>query len=163
MKTRIENSQRSVPRDGRLSNRTIRTFLAEDDPLLMALLARIISKHEGVFIVGAAGDGRKALGYASSLQPDLVITDLNMPGMDGGELTCRLKKLPNPPVVLVATADDTRETRARCMAAGANAFLVKSGSLAQRLLSTIQEIFPDDLETTVPERKSLRESLITVE
>ncbi len=163
MKTRIQNSQRSVSRDGRLSNRTIRTFLAEDDPLLMALLARIVSKHERVFIVGAAGDGRKALGYASSLQPDLVITDLNMPGMDGGELTRRLKQLPNPPVVLVATADDTHEARGRCTTAGANAFLVKSGNLASRLLSAIQEFFPDDLERTVPEPTSLRESLITVE
>jgi CheY-like chemotaxis protein len=129
----------------------------------MALLAKIVSKHERVFIVGAAGDGRKALGYASSLQPDLVITDLNMPGMDGAELTRRLKQLPNPPVVLVTTADVTHEARARCMAAGANAFLVKSGNLAPRLLSSIQEFFPDDLETTVPESKLLRESLITVE
>jgi len=160
MKTR--NSQHSVPRDDRSSNPTIRTFLAEDDPLLMALLARIASKHERVFIVGAAGDGRKALGYASSLQPDLVVTDLNMLGMDGAELTRRLKQLPNPPIVFVATADNTHEARDRCMAAGANAFMVKSGSLAARFLSAIQEFFPDHLETTVPETKVLRESLITV-
>jgi hypothetical protein len=52
MKTRIENSQRSVPRDRRLSSRTIRTFL----------------------------------------EPDLVVTDLHMPGLDGAEVTRRLKQ-----------------------------------------------------------------------
>ena len=159
MKTRIENSQRSVPRDSRCPNRTIRTFLAEDDPLLMALLARNASKHKRVFIVGAVGDGRKALGYAASLQPDLVITDLNMPGMDGGELTRCLKQLPNPPVVFVATADDSREARERCQAAGANAFLVKAGNFAPRLLSAIQEFFPDDLEPN----DFLCETIATVE
>lgn len=162
MKTRFKSSQRSVPRGGGLSNRTIRTFLAEDDPMLMALLARIVSQHERVFIVGSAGNGRKALGYASSLQPDLVITDLNMPGMDGGELTRRLKELPHPPVVFVATAADTPEARARCLAAGANAFLLKSGNLAPRLLSAIQEFFPDHFEPAFTELKTLRESRITV-
>ena len=148
MKTRIENSQRSVPRNGRSPNRIVRTLLAEDDPLLMALLARNASKHKRVFIVGAVGDGLKALGYAASLHPDLVITDLNMPGMDGGEFTRRLKQLPNPPVVLVVTADDSREARERCRAAGANAILVKAGNFAPRLLSAIQEFFPDDLKPT---------------
>lgn len=145
MNTKIENSQRSVPGNSRWPNRTIRTFLAEDDPLLMALLARIVSKHERVFIVGAVCDGRKALGYTASLQPDLVITDLNMSGMDGAELTRRLKQLPDPPVVFVATADDSREARERCLASGANAFLVKAGNFTPRLLSAIQEFFPDDL------------------
>jgi len=46
MKTTIENSPRCVSRDIRLSGRAIRTFLAEDSPLLMALLARILCKEE---------------------------------------------------------------------------------------------------------------------
>lgn len=163
MKTKIVSFQRSVPRAGRRRDRIIRTVLAEDDPLLLALLARIVSKHKHVFIVGAVGDGRKALGYAVSLQPDLVITDLNMPGMDGGELTRRLKQLPNPPVVFVATAADSREARARCLAAGANAFLVKAGNLAPRLLSAIQEFFPHDPEPNDAEPQHPCETLTTVE
>lgn len=127
--------------------------------MLMALLARNVSRHKRVFIVGAVGDGRKALGYASSLQPDLVITDLNMPGMDGGELTRRLKQLPIPPVVFVATADGSREARERCQAAGADAFLEKAGNFAPRLLSAIQESFPDDLEPN----DYLCETIATVE
>ena len=163
MKTRIENSPRSVPHDSRLSHRTIRTFLAEDSPLLMALLARIVSKDKLVALVGSAADGRKAVCNAPTLQPDLVITDLHMPGLDGAEVARRLKQLPNPPIIFVVTSDDTPEARARCTAAGADVFLVKAGNLAPRLLSAIQEFFPDDLEQNLTELRPLRESLATDE
>jgi len=143
MKTRIEKPDCPKPGTAQWCARAIRTFLADDSPLLIGLLARIVSKDPRVLIVGSAMDGRKALCNASMLAPDLVITDLNMPGMDGRELTHRLKQMRNPPAVVVATADDTSEARERCLAAGANAFLVKAGNLAPQLLSTIQEIFAD--------------------
>ena len=163
MKTRIEKLQRSAPANNGLPRRTIRTFLAEDSPLLMVLLARIVSGNQRVSIVGSATDGRKAVGNAPTLQPDLVITDLHMPGMDGAEAARRLKQLPNPPIIFVVTGDDTPEARARSMAAGADAFLVKAGNLAPRLLSAIQEFFPDDLEPNDAEPKHLRETLAAVE
>ena len=146
MKTNIESAQCSVPRDSRLSNRIIRTLLAEDCPILMALLARTVSRIQKVSIVGCATDGLKALRNASTLQLDLVVTDLHMPGLDGAEVTRRLKQLPNPPIVFIVTSDDTPEVRARCMAAGADAFLVKASNLVTQLLSAVQEFFPDDLE-----------------
>ncbi len=163
MKTRIENSPRSVSRDIRLSGCAIHTFLAEDSPLLMALLARIIWKEKRAFIVGSATDGRKAVCNAPTLQPDLVITDLHMPGLDGAEVAHRLKQLPNPPIIFVVTSDDTPEARARSIASGADAFLVKAGNLAPWLLSAIQEFFPDDLEPDDAGPKHLYESLTTVE
>ncbi len=162
MKTRIENSQRSVPRNYRLSNRTIRLFLAEDSPLLMVLLARIVSKNERVLIVGSATDGRKAISNAATLTPDLVVTDLHMPGLDGAEFTRRVKQWSHPPIVFVVTSDETPEARARCMAAGADAFLVKGMNLVSQLLSTIQEFFPDNLEPSHIETAYPREALTTV-
>jgi len=163
MKMRIEKSQCSAPGNSCSPTGTIRTFLAEDSPLMMALLARIVSKNQRVSIVGSAVDGQKALRNASTLQLDLVVTDLNMPGMDGAEVTRRLKQLPNPPIIFVVTSDDTPEARTRCQAAGADALLVKAGNLAPRLLSAIQEFFPDDLEQNDAEPKHFRESLTTVE
>ena len=122
-----------------------------------------MTKNQRVFIVGSATNGQKALWNASTLQLDLVVTDLHMPGMDGAEATRRLKQLPNPPIIFVVTSDDTPEARARCAAAGADVFLVKAGNLAPRLLSAIQEFFPDDLEPNDAEPKHLCESLTTVE
>jgi CheY-like chemotaxis protein len=162
MKTRIEKLQCSAPENNFLPTRTIRTFLAEDSPFLIALLARIVSKNQRVAIVGSAMDGRNAFSNASTLQLDLVVTDLHMPGMGGAEVTRRLKQLPNPPVILVATSDDTPEAQAMCRAAGADAFLVKSINLAPQLLSTIQEFFPDDLEEDDAKPKDLYESPTTV-
>ena len=162
MKPSIGKLQCPEPGNNCLPGRAIRTLLAEDSPLLMALLARIVTKNQRVFIVGSATDGRKALWNASTLQLDLVVTDLHMPGMDGAEATRRLKQLPNPPIIFVVTSDDTPEARARCTAAGADVFLVKAGNLAARLLSAIQEFFPDDLELNDAEPKYLCESLTTV-
>ena len=158
MKPRSENSRCFAPANNCITIRTIRTFLAEDSPLLMALLAKIVSKEKEVFIVGSATDGRKAICNAPTLQPDLVITDLHMPGLDGAEVARRLKQLPNPPIIFVVTSDDTPEARARCTAAGADVFLVKAGNLAPRLLSAIQEFFPDDLEPNDSEPKHLSDS-----
>jgi len=162
MKTEIESSQCFALGNNCLPTRTIRTFLADDLPLLMTLLARMVSKDKRVAIVGSATDGRKALCNASTLGPDLVITDLHMPELDGAEVTRRLKQCPNPPIVFIVTSDDTPEARARCMAAGVDAFLVKAGNLAPRLLSAIQEFFPDELEQNDAEPKHLHESLTTV-
>jgi len=155
MKTGIESSQCSAPGNNCLPTRTIRTFLADDLPLLIALLARIVSKDKRVAIVGSATDGPKALCNASTLEPDLVITDLHMPGLDGAEVTRRLKQCPNPPIVFIVTSDDTPEARARCMAAGADAFLVKAANLVPQLLAAIQESFFDDLEPNDAEPKHI--------
>jgi DNA-binding NarL/FixJ family response regulator len=163
MKTRIENSRCFAPANNCFPIGTIRTFLAEDSPLLMALLGRIVSKDKRVFIVGSATDGRKAVGTAPTVRPDLVITDLHMPGLDGAEVARCLKQLSNPPTIFVVTSEDTPEARARSVAAGADVFLVKAGNLAARLLSAIQEFFPGDLETNDDEPKHFCESLTTVE
>jgi CheY-like chemotaxis protein len=163
MKTSIEKSQCSPPGNGCLPTRTIRTFLAEDSPLITALLARTLSKDKRITIVESATDGGKALCLASILQPHLVLTDLHMPGLDGAEVTRLLKQQPNPPIVFVVTSDGTPEAQARTLAAGADGFLVNAGNLASRLLSAIQEFFPDDLEPDDAEPKHLRKSLTTVE
>lgn len=151
------------PNRGVVTARPIRALLVEDSIVMMMLLARTLAKDRRIFIVGAVNDGRKALTYASSLQPDLVVTDLHMPEMDGAEVTRRLKQRPNPPIIFVVTSDETPEARAKCMAAGADASLVKAGNLAPRLLSAVKECFPDDLDEKDAEPKHFCERLITVQ
>jgi len=60
------------------------------------------------------------------------------------------------------TSDDTPEARSKCLAAGADVFLVKAGNLVPRLLSAIQEFFPDELDPNEAAPKHLRETLTTV-
>lgn len=145
MKRQLPPPARYAIANRRPPSRIIRTLLADDTPLFVTLLARIASMDDRVSIVGSAEDGCRTIGSARSLQPDLVITDLHMPGLDGAEATGLLKGHANPPIVFVATSDDTSEARARCMAAGADAFLVKSGNLAPQLLSAIKQFFPETI------------------
>lgn len=159
MKSRMQNQPCSVRHD-RSFPHPIRTFLAEDSPLLMTLLARSLLKDERVFIAGCATNGRKAIENAATLNLDLVVTDLHMPGLDGAEFTRRVKQRSHPPIVFVVTSDEMPEARARCLAAGADAFLVKGENLVARLLSAIQMFFPDDLGPGDINPEPIRASLI---
>jgi DNA-binding NarL/FixJ family response regulator len=161
MKPRIEKLQCPAPGNNCLPTRTIRTFLAEDSPLLIALLARSFSMDTRIFIVGSATNGRKAVCNAPTLQPDLVITDLHKPGLNGAEVTRRLKQLPNPPVILVTTGDDTPEARRRSTGAGADAFFGESRQF--RAAATFRNsgvIFSTILNKTMPNQNiSVKQSL----
>ena len=128
----------------------IHAFIAEDSLMTMALLTRILSKDERITVVGSATDGWEALCYASSLDPDLVLVDLHMPGLDGAEVARRLKRRPKPPTIFVVTSDDSPESRARCLTAGADAFLVKTKDLPARLHAAIQSFWPSHSEILQP-------------
>jgi len=141
----IKQAARSPDANDRFASRTIRTFLADDSPFMMALLARLLGRDERIAIVGSATDGRKAVQAASTSRPDLVLMDLHMPGLDGAEATYRLKQLRNPPIVFVATSDDTPEARARSLRAGADAYLLKTPNLAAQLQTAIQDFFGSHL------------------
>ena len=120
----------------------IHAFIAEDSPHMTALLTRVLSKDKRIKIVGSATDGWEALCYASSLDPDLLLVDLHMPGLDGAEVARRLKQRPNHPTIFVVTSDDSPESRARCLTAGADAFLVKRSDLSSQIQTAIQNFFP---------------------
>lgn len=125
---------------------TIRTFMVDDSPFILVLLARILARDKRVLIVGSATEGQKAFQSVTMAHPDLVLMDLHMPGADGAEITRWLKQLRNPPIVLMVTSDDTPEARTRCLRAGADAFLVKDGDLAAELQAAIQNFFGKCLE-----------------
>ena len=144
MKTRIE--MQSPPENQVFKDRPIRTFLADDDPFMLAMVGRLLAKDSRVTIIGSATDGRKAFHCAATLRADLVLTDLHMPIMDGIEVTRWLKKLPNPPIVFVVTSDDSAEALTKSLGAGADAFLAKTADLPIQLQMALQCSFPANRE-----------------
>lgn len=150
MKTKSD-IQSSPDRD-QFAGNTIRAFLVDDDPAIMVLLARLLERDQRITIIGSATDGRKAFHSAAVSRPDLVLTDLHMPIIDGVEVTRRLKQLPNPPVVFVVTSDDTPEALSRSLSAGADAFLVKAADLHIQLQMAMENFFPAEHE---PEKQAL--------
>jgi CheY-like chemotaxis protein len=107
------------------SNQAIRVLLVEDAPFLRHAFGRLLRLHG--FEVMEAKDGREALGCVHDFRPDLIVTDLMMPVMDGVELIRRLRADPRSSEVpiLVITADPSAATEERARAAGAADFLPK--------------------------------------
>jgi DNA-binding NarL/FixJ family response regulator len=94
-----------------------------------------------VTVVGEAEDGARALDLVSELHPDVVVMDLEMPGMDGMTATAALHAVnTNPPVVILSLYDDA-ETRKQALNAGAVDFVGKSEA-GQALLAAIRQAAP---------------------
>jgi CheY-like chemotaxis protein len=79
------------------------TVLIVDDHPSFRSVARMLLETEGYVVVGEAPDGEQALALAARLAPDVVLLDLNMPGIDGFEVARRLE--PGPAVVLISSRD----------------------------------------------------------
>jgi DNA-binding NarL/FixJ family response regulator len=104
---------------------TIRVVIVDDQHLVRAGFAAILSARDDIVVVGEAADGDTAVAVAAATSPDVVLMDLRMPGVDGVAATERLAALADPPRVLVLTTYDTDDDVFRALRAGATGFLLK--------------------------------------
>ncbi|MEQ1794719.1 MAG: response regulator [Nitrospira sp.] len=119
-----------------------RILLADDNPQIRELL-RVILEPE-FKVVGAAEDGETLLQYAQSLQPDVIISDINMPKIDGLQAARLLKDIaPRTPVIFL-TARAEASYVAAAFAAGAAGYLIKGATsdLIGSLRSMISNLQP---------------------
>jgi response regulator NasT len=100
-----------------------RVVVAEDEALIRLDLKEML-QEEGYDVVGEAGDGQTAIELAESLQPDLVILDIQMPVLDGLTAAEQIARQRVAPVIIL-TAFSQRELVERARNAGAMAYLVK--------------------------------------
>ncbi len=101
----------------------LRVLIAEDELLDSQVIVALIEQL-GHQVVGTARDGEKAVEMATSLRPDVVLMDIQMPVLDGIE-ACRLIQESFPLPVVILTAHDSEELVQRASAAGAGAYLIK--------------------------------------
>lgn len=114
-------------------------ILVVDDTAVDRKIAEGILQSEGQMIVEFAENGMQALTHMETSTPDLVLTDLQMPDMDGLELVTRLSfQYPQIPVVLM-TAHGSEDIAAQALCQGATSYVPKR-DLASRLLETVQPI-----------------------
>ena len=104
---------------------SIRVLIADDHPLMRRGLTDILGAAPDIEVVGAAEDGAAALALAHAVQPDIVLMDLSMPGMDGIEATEKLVEMDIPARVVVLTSYSEREKITEALAAGAVSYLTK--------------------------------------
>jgi DNA-binding NarL/FixJ family response regulator len=102
-----------------------RILVVDDHPLTRDALAALLAQG-GFQVVGEAADGHEALELAHALQPDLVLLDLSMPGLDGLGVLPRLRVAAPGCEVVVLTASGTEENLLAAIRGGAAGYLLKS-------------------------------------
>lgn len=105
-------------------SRAIRVLLVDDHHLFRTGLRSLLAEH-GFEVVGEAPSGEEALGLAGRRRPDVVVMDLNMPGMSGVEATRRLLQESPALKVLVVTVSADHDDLLQALEAGAVGYLLK--------------------------------------
>jgi DNA-binding NarL/FixJ family response regulator len=103
----------------------IRVLVADDQALVRAGFRAILEEQDDLEVVGEAADGGQVVAIARELQPDVVLMDVRMPGVDGIEATHRLLRAGAAPRVLILTTFDLDEYVYEALKAGASGFLLK--------------------------------------
>lgn len=117
------------------------TVMIVDDQAPFRMAARmVVQLTDGFEVVGEAETGEESVDMAMRLQPDLVLMDFNLPGIDGMEATRRIRGSgPKAPVVVMLSTYEADEYGARAVEAGAAAFIPKSEFDPDRLVEAWDE------------------------
>jgi two-component system, LytTR family, response regulator AlgR len=113
---------------------SLRVLIVDDEPPARELLRSMLKDIEGFEVAAEAENGRRALEIYDSLQPDIVLLDVRMPGIDGLEVARQLATLPEPPAVIFITAFD--EYAMQAFESEAIAYLLKP-IRAEKLRTTL--------------------------
>jgi DNA-binding NarL/FixJ family response regulator len=104
---------------------SIRVLLADDQPLLRVGFRMVLESQDDLVVVGEAGDGAEAVRLTAELDPDVVLMDVRMPGVDGIEATRQIVASGSRSRVLILTTFDIDEYAFAGLRAGASGFLLK--------------------------------------
>jgi two-component system response regulator DegU len=105
--------------------RHIRVIVADDHPIVRSGIKNELLCYPDVEVLGEAADGDETLCQVETLQPDVLLLDINMPGLRAVQLVRRLQALPVPPQILVLTAYGDAELVLALLKAGATGYLLK--------------------------------------
>jgi DNA-binding NarL/FixJ family response regulator len=117
----------------------IRVAVVDDQAIVRAGLARILSLEDGFLVVAECADGRQAVDELPALRPDVVLMDIRMPVLDGIAATAQLRAAPDPLVVLVLTTFGEDDVLWGAIEAGAAGFVLKDSS-AEDLIAAVRAV-----------------------
>lgn len=118
---------------------SIKVLLVEDHTMTRMGLQLVLEKVEDIKVVGEADDGEKAVEMAKELNPDVILMDIGLPGIDGIEATQRIKDLKLPSNILVFTSRDNEDDIFAALGAGATAYIMK-GANPDQIISAIRAV-----------------------
>jgi DNA-binding NarL/FixJ family response regulator len=117
--------------DGQVSN--VRVLVVDDQAPFRRAMASVVEETDGFVVVGQASSGEESLELGRDLQPDLVLMDVNLPGIDGLEATRRLIATERPPAVLLLSTYDDDAGEQFTAESGAIGYVTKSAFGPDRL------------------------------
>jgi DNA-binding NarL/FixJ family response regulator len=120
-----------------------RILLVDDQELLRMGFRMVLEAQDDLEVVGEAGDGAEAVALTRQLEPDVVLMDVRMPGMDGVQATRELVDGGSASHVIILTTFDLDEYAHAALRAGASGFLLKDAPTAD-LLSAIRAVASGD-------------------
>ncbi|HEX6901174.1 MAG TPA: response regulator transcription factor [Thermoanaerobaculia bacterium] len=117
----------------------IRVLIAEDQGMVLGALAALLELEPDIEVISKARDGQEALELAGKLQPDVVLTDIEMPRMTGLELAAELKRRGSAARVVILTTFARSGYLRRALDAGAAGYLLKDAP-SERLAEAVRRV-----------------------
>jgi RNA polymerase sigma factor (sigma-70 family) len=114
---------------------TLRVLLVEDHAIVRQGIRALLDEEPDIAIVGEAADGNQALALAQSLRPEIVLMDLNLPGLSGIEATRQVLQLLPDVRVLVLSMYDSEEYVFRALRAGASGYVLKQSTSTELVMA----------------------------
>lgn len=142
----------------------IRVILADDHHVVRSGIRSELERHPDIEVVGEASDGYEAISLSQNLRPNVLVLDINMPGLQGTEVTERLSAFPDvtkdgsslpwPPYVLILSAYCEPEYVYSLFAAGAKGYLLKDES-PERIVAGIRQVIRGEPALSLPVQRVL--------
>jgi len=112
-----------------MAGRDIRVVVADDHALVRRALARVLDAEQGIRVVGEAADGAQAVDRVLETDPDVLVVDIVMPGVDGIEAARRVRAAHLRTEVVVLTAHHSEAFQRQAFEAGVRGYLLKEGTI----------------------------------
>jgi DNA-binding NarL/FixJ family response regulator len=113
----------------------VRVLVVDDHESFRQVAAAVVDVTGGFVVVGSVASGEESLVAAEAIEPDLVLMDVNLPGIDGMEATRTLRAMARAPVVILLSTHDEADFGARARECGAAGYLAKSAFGPERLVA----------------------------
>jgi CheY-like chemotaxis protein len=111
----------------------VRVLVVDDQAVFQRVMTAVVDETEGFVLVGCAASGEESIVAARALSPDLILMDVNLPGIDGMEATRRLREGPTAAAVVLLSTYEEDDWDGQTQECGAVAYVAKSAFGPDRL------------------------------
>jgi DNA-binding NarL/FixJ family response regulator len=105
---------------------SVRVLVVDDQAVFRRVMSAVVDETEGFVLVGSAASGEELIVTAGRVRPDLILMDVNLPGIDGMEVTRRLRATSMAAAVVLLSTYDEEDWDGQAQECGAVAYIAKS-------------------------------------